>query len=250
MAYRRRNGRRCGSHKSMVEGALASSLQTGRPLMLLDNNQLRGLRSIAKNDFLIPFDVIVVERDQSTVLAQTRLAAATVWPKSIRSVSVVHADVHQWLATAPLQHLIVWLDLESSTIPRETLRLLDKTHSGWCTVAARGGKNFGSRFAQFRAHLPRIDYLGGYQRKGGMVMYNVGYGTRPVPDSEVDYEVKGVRIFNGLSGKAICVRWWGFPKERDQHAFYVDTLRCFDVDGTTATVQLATSTVAFTAPIV
>jgi len=263
--YKCRNERRRGSlgaYKTPVEQSLIASVTASNlTIVMLDDNAARGVQAIAAltDARTIPFRIIIVERDLQTVLAQ-RVLVARRWPRAIRSVGVVHRDVHDWLQTMPrrqLQQMIVWLDVESASLPLRTLAALGQVQSGWCTLASRGSQAFSHRFKRYRTCLPRISALSGYQRTSGnvrgMVMYNVKIGRRAVADSDVDYEVKSVRRFTGASGQpAIRLRWWGFPKQRDQHAFYVGQLRRFEVhEDDTVTVQLPgqADALAFTAPL-
>lgn len=263
--YKCRNERRrgnLGAYKTPVEQSLVASVTAPNlTIVLLDDNAARGAQALAAltTAHTIPFRMIIVERDLQTVLKQRALVARR-WPRAVRSVDVVHGDVHDWLQTRPrrhLQQLIVWLDMESASLPLQTLAALGHVQSGWCTLASRGSQAFSHRFKRYRTLLPRISALSGYQRRSGnmqgMVMYNMQIGRRAVADSDVDYEVKSVRQFTGMSGQpAIRLKWWGFPKACDQHAFYVAQLRRFEVhDDGTVTVQLPgqADALAFTAPL-
>jgi len=256
--YVQRNGRRCGhygNHKAAVEADIVSELKlagSGAVLVLLDDCALRGLRSLsgrlcAANG---PFDVWVIEHTPSTAAAQMRILETWRRPKQLQNVKVVCADVHRWIATADLQQAVVWLDLETSSLPAMTLRRLALARAGWCTLSSRGRTSFSERFATYRKILSRICAVGGYQRPKGMVMYNFKFGQVDVTDAEVFYEVRTVRPFVAASGcRAIQLHWWGFPKKKDQYAYYVRSLEKYRVhpDGATVTVQLPGQTQAFTA---
>ena len=73
-----------------------------------------------------------------------------------------------------------------------------------------------------RACPPRFRALDGYQRPGGMVMYTLSWGRRPVADADFDYHVRRVRLFRGRTGaKAIEIQWWGYPRNTDRYAYYL-----------------------------
>jgi hypothetical protein len=207
--------------------------------VILDDGRLRASAQLRGQS------VTVVERDAGTAAAQRRRKEEL----QLDHVTIVHADVFAWLETADVAGAWVWLDVEASTVPAAAMRHLSATAAGAVTLAARSSQTIKRRVSTLRACFPRFRALDGYQRPGGMVMYTLSWGRRPVADADFDYHVRQVRLFRGRTGaKAVEIQWWGYPSEADRYAYYVSRRVSVHVEGSLATVTLPNS--RFAAPAV